>query len=110
MAKKDRKGVMYSTNPDFEYEEFNEDQETLENAEQKLYVSLDKRNRKGKAVTLIEGFVGTVTDLKELAKKLKNLCGVGGTAKNEEIIIQGDFRDKIVDFLKEKSYMVKKKG
>ena len=110
MAKKDRKGVMYSTNPDFEYEEFNEDQETLENAEQKLYVSLDKRNRKGKAVTLIEGSVGTVADLKELSKKLKNLCGVGGTAKNEEIIIQGDFRDKIVDFLKEKSYIVKKKG
>lgn len=110
MAKKNRKGVMYSTNPDFEYKEHNEEQETLENSEQKLYVSLDKRNRKGKAVTLIEGFIGEADDLKGLAKKLKSLCGVGGTAKNEEIIIQGDFRDKIVIFLKSESYIVKKKG
>jgi translation initiation factor 1 len=110
MAKKDRKGVMYSTNPDFEYDDSTEEQETLENNEQKLYVSLDRRNRKGKSVSLIEGFVGSNEDLKDLAKQLKNLCGVGGTAKNEEIIIQGDFRDKIVTYLKDKSYIVKKKG
>jgi translation initiation factor 1 len=110
MAKKDRKGVMYSTNPDFEYDDSTEEQETLENNEQKLYVSLDRRNRKGKSVSLIEGFVGSNEDLKDLAKQLKNLCGVGGTAKNEEIIIQGDFRDKIVTYLKDKLYIVKKKG
>lgn len=110
MAKKNRRGVMYSTNPDFEFDEGVEEQETLENNEQKLYVSLDKRNRKGKAVSLIEGFVGTTDDLKALAKQLKNLCGVGGTAKNEEIIIQGDFRDKIVVFLQKENFNVKRKG
>lgn len=112
MAKKNknRKGVMYSTNPDFEYDEYNEEEETLEPEKQNLYVSLDRRNRKGKSVTLIEGFVGNNNDMKDLAKKLKNLCGVGGTAKNGEIIIQGDFRDKIVTFLKKEKYSVKKKG
>jgi len=107
---KNRKGVMYSTNPDFEFDESTEEQETLTPEEQELYVSLDRRNRKGKSVTLLEGFIGTNNDLKDLAKKLKNLCGVGGTAKNEEIIIQGDFRDKIVSFLKKEKYSVKKKG
>jgi len=110
MAKKNRKGVMYSTNPDFEYEEHNEELETLKNSEQNLYVSLDRRNRKGKSVSLIEGFVGSSEDLKALAKNLKNLCGVGGTAKNKEIIIQGDFRDKIVGFLLKEGFNVKKKG
>lgn len=112
MAKKNknRKGVMYSTNPDFEYDENTEEETTLAINEQQLYVSLDRRNRKGKSVTLIEGFVGTTDDLKDLAKKLKNLCGVGGTAKNEEIIIQGDFREKIAVFLKKENYNVKLKG
>lgn len=112
MAKKNknRKGVMYSTNPDFEYDENNEEEVTLLAEEQKLYVSLDRRNRKGKSVTLIEGFVGANEDLKDLAKKLKNLCGVGGTAKNEEIIIQGDFREKIVTFLIKENSNVKRKG
>jgi len=112
MAKKNknRKGVMYSTDPNFEYDEYNEEQETLIPEEQKLYISLDKRNRKGKAVTLIEGFIGTTDDMKLLAKKLKNLCGVGGSAKNDEILIQGDFRDKIVTFLQKEKYSVKKKG
>ena len=85
---------MYSTNPDFSYdEEGTEDQETLSNDEQLLYVSIDRKNRGGKEVTLIEGFVGTDEDLKELGKSLKTKCGVGGSAKNSEIIIQGNFRD-----------------
>ncbi len=110
MGKKNRRGVMYSTDPDFEYDESTEEQETLENNEQKLYVSLDRKKRKGKSVTLIEGFIGSNDDLKALGKKLKVMCGVGGTAKDEEIIIQGDFRDRIVTFLKDNKYNVKKKG
>ena len=108
---KGRKDVVYSTNPDFEYEydEENED-ETLENNQQDLRVMLDKKNRKGKAVTLVTGFVGTSDDLKDLGKMLKSKCGVGGTAKDGEIIIQGDFRDKVVDLLKKEDYKVKKAG
>lgn len=108
--KKNRVGVMYSTNPDFEYEEYNDEQETLPNAEQLLYVSIDRKQRKGKSVSLVEGFVGSAEDLKQLAKQLKILCGVGGTAKNNQIIIQGDFKEKIVDFLVKEGYKAKKKG
>lgn len=108
--KKNRVGVMYSTNPDFEYEEYNDEQETLPNAEQLLYVSIDRKQRKGKSVSLVEGFVGSAEDLKQLAKQLKTLCGVGGTAKNNQIIIQGDFKEKIVDFLVKEGYKAKKKG
>lgn len=102
---KDRLNVVYSTNPDFNYEkEDEEEQETLPKEKQLLRVSLDKRNRKGKAVTLITGFVGTAEDLESLGKFLKVKCGVGGSTKDGEIIIQGDFRNKVVELLQKEGY------
>lgn len=111
MSKKERSGIVYSTNPDFEYENQSENEIfTLPNNEQKIYVSLDKKQRAGKSVTLIEGFVGQAEDLKQLEKKLKNLCGVGGTSKDNVILIQGDFKEKIFLHLQKENYNVKKKG
>ena len=113
MAKKNKKksNVVYSTNPNFEYEEDQqENQSTLPNGEQLLYVSIDRKKRKGKEVTLIENFVGDQDDLKELGKDLKSKCGVGGTSKNGEIIIQGGFRDKIIELLNKMGYQTKRKG
>lgn len=98
-------GMVFSTNPDFEFPQ-EEEIETLPNDEQKLKVSLDRKKRKGKTVVLIENFVGKEEDLKELAKQLKNHCGVGGSAKDGEIIIQGEMLDKIKSFLKEKGFKV----
>ncbi len=104
---KDRLNVVYSTNKDFEYEFDNEEeQETLPPEKQKLKVSIDRKKRKGKSVTLIDGFVGTDDDLKELAKLLKTKCGVGGSAKNGEIIIQGEFIQKVKDILKAEGYKI----
>lgn len=106
-----RTNVVYSTNPDFHYEsEANEKQETLAAEEQTLYVSIDRKKRAGKEVTLVEGFIGSENDLKELAKFLKNKCGVGGSAKDGEILIQGKWKDKVAELLEEKGYEVKKKG
>lgn len=97
---KDRLNVVYSTNPDFKFETDEEiEPDTLEPARQKLRISLDKRNRNGKSVTLVTGFVGTVDDLHTLAKKLKTKCGVGGSDKDGEILIQGDFRQKVLELL-----------
>ena len=113
MSKKNsnRIGVVYSTNPDFQYEEIEEsEQETLPNNQQKLYVQLDKKQRAGKQVTLITGFVGTSEDLEILGKELKNKCGVGGSVKNGEILLQGDFRQKVMDYLVQKNYKVKQRG
>lgn len=113
MSKKNsnRVGVVYSTNPDFEYEEIEEfEEETLPNNQQKLYVQLDKKQRAGKQVTLITGFVGTSEDLEKLGKELKNKCGVGGSVKNGEILLQGDFRQKVMDYLIQKDYKVKQRG
>ena len=110
-SKKERINVVYSTKADFGYElEEEEEIETLPKNQQKLYVSLDKKQRGGKVVTLVEGFVGTDDDFKDLGKTLKSKCGVGGSAKDGEILIQGDFRDKIVTLLQADGYQVKRKG
>lgn len=102
---KDRLNVVYSTNPDFHYEtEEEEDVSTLPAAQQKLRVQLDRKNRGGKVVTLVTGFVGTDDDLKELGKQLKSKCGVGGSAKDGEIIVQGDFKEKVVELLRKTGY------
>lgn len=102
---KSRLNVVYSTNPDFAYEtEESSEQETLEKEKQLLRIQLDKRNRKGKAVTLITGFVGKDADLQTLGKLLKTKCGVGGSAKDGEIIVQGDHRNKVLEILQKEGY------
>lgn len=115
MAKKissleDLGGFVFSTNKDFEFQNESEQEETLPPGEQKLEAHLDKKNRGGKVATIIKGFAGNEDDLKSLAKQLKTLCGVGGSAKDGEIIIQGNFRDKIMDFLAKEGYKVKRVG
>ncbi|MDR2847890.1 MAG: translation initiation factor [Bacteroidales bacterium] len=108
---KNRINVVFSTNPDFQYRyDTEEEQETLAPAKQDLRVMLDRKNRGGKAVTLITGFIGAEADLTALSKELKTKCGVGGSAKNGEILLQGDFRDKIMQYLQQKGYKVKKSG
>ena len=102
---KKRLGIVYSTDPDFKYEEERKaDVETLPPAAQKLTVSIDRRNRGGKQVTLVTGFAGSDEDLAELGRTLKIKCGVGGSAKDGEITIQGDFRDKVTELLIKMGY------
>lgn len=104
-------GVVYSTSDDFDYTYENDfEEETLPPSEQTLKVMLDKKSRGGKQVTLVEGFVGTEADLKDLGKLLKTKCGVGGSAKNGEILIQGDFREKVIEVLKTEGYATKRVG
>lgn len=114
MAKKQQKvqNVVYSTNPNFAYEfEQSDDTQTLPPQQQRLYVSIDRKQRAGKEVTLIEGFVGAEDDLKDLGKLLKSKCGVGGSVKDYEILIQGNFKQKIFDLLlKEGFSQTKQKG
>ncbi|MBR5063242.1 MAG: translation initiation factor [Bacteroidales bacterium] len=106
---KARLGVVYSTNPDFQYTTAKaEEAATLEPGKQRLIVGIDRRNRGGKQVTLISGFVGADEDLKALAKTLKTKLGVGGSAKEGEITIQGDFRDKVTELLKQLGYNAKR--
>lgn len=105
---KDRLGVVFSTNDNFDYQrDVEEEAETLPATMQNLRVSLDKKQRAGKSVTLVTGFIGRDDDMKELGKKLKQACGVGGSVKGGEIIIQGDFRPRVADVLKSLGYKVK---
>ena len=107
--KKNRKGIMYSTNPNFEFVYENEKMDTLVNNQQNLKVCIDK-HRAGKIAVIIKDFVGNTDDLKALSKTLKAKCGVGGSTKNGEIIIQGNLRDKIMDILKKEGYNYKRVG
>ena len=108
---KKRLGMVYSTKPDFQFETGEEeDSQTPEPRLQQLYVRLDKKNRKGKKVTLVEGFVGSAQDLKDLARDLKSSCGVGGSVDNTQILIQGDFRERVIQLLKDKGFKVKQSG
>lgn len=100
-----KNNIVYSTNPNFEFEDENEDVETLPKEKQQLKVTIDRKQRKGKSVTLITGFVGKKEDLDEIAKELKSKCGVGGSAKNNEIIIQGEFKEKITNLLIQSGYL-----
>ena len=110
-SKKHRSGIVFSTDPDYEYNyNNNEEAETLLPEDQDLRVMLDRKSRAGKQVTLITGFIGSDEDLKSLAKFLKSKCGVGGSSKNNEIMIQGDFRDKVLQLLQNEGYKVKKSG
>ena len=106
---KKRLGVVFSTNPDFKYEEEKkEEPQTPEPSKQRLIVSIDRKNRGGKQVTLVSGFTGSEDDLAELGRILKVKCGVGGSAKNGEITIQGDFRDRVTALLNEMGYKAKR--
>ena len=108
---KERLGMVYSTNPDFEYTTAQEEQTpTLPPQQQDLRVWVDRKHRGGKTVTLVKGFVGTDEDLTDLGRMLKSKCGVGGTAKDGEIIIQGDHRDRILELLSKAGYKCKKAG
>jgi translation initiation factor 1 len=102
---KKRLGIVYSTNPDYHYREEEKVQgETIPKEKQQLRIYLDKRNRKGKAVTLVTGFRGTEEELQALGRLLKMRCGVGGSVKNGEIIVQGDHREKVLNILLQEGY------
>ena len=108
--KSDRHGFVYSTDPSFHFEQEQNAIETFTPAQQKLKIRLDTKHRAGKAVTLVEGFIGRDEDLQELGKKLKTFCGTGGSAKDGEIIIQGDQREKALQWLKNNGYSQAKKS
>ena len=107
MSKK--RNIVYSTNPNYEYEDENEEQETLDPNDQKLKVLIDRKQRKGKSVTIITGFKGSDDDIKDLAKTLKSKCGGGGSVKDGEILVQGEFKDKIHTILFDMGYKQTKK-
>ena len=104
-------GLVYSTDPNFKLEEeSNEQEQTILPAQQKIRIRLDKKHRGGKAVTLIENFIGKEADKEELGKKLKTFCGTGGSVKDGEIIVQGDNRDKVLQWLIKSGYTLTKKA
>jgi translation initiation factor 1 len=107
--KPDNKGFVFSTDPNFSFDHPGENVDTLPAAQQKLKISLDTKHRAGKAVTVIENFVGQQEDLEDLGKKLKSFCGTGGSAKDGEIIVQGDQRDKVLQWLLKNGYKLSKK-
>jgi translation initiation factor 1 len=107
--KPDNRGFVYSTDPNFSFEEQQENIMTLPAAEQKFKIRLDTKQRAGKAVTLLEGFIGQEEDLEDLGKKLKGFCGTGGSAKDGEIIVQGDQREKVLQWLLKNGYTKTKK-
>jgi translation initiation factor 1 len=108
---KKRLGMVYSTKPDFQFDTGEEkDVEKPAPGQQQLYVSLDKKKRKGKKVTLVEGFKGNIQDLKDLARELKSSCGVGGSVNDSQILIQGDFRERVINLLQNKGFKVKRSG
>ncbi|MFZ6024902.1 MAG: translation initiation factor [Bacteroidota bacterium] len=113
MAKKntsDKNGFVFSTDPNFKFEQDeNEITETLLPAQQQLRILLDKKQRAGKAVTLITGFIGTDDDLEKLGKQLKNFCGTGGSVKDREALVQGDQRDKVLQWLLKNGYTKSRK-
>ncbi len=106
--KPDAKGFVYSTDPDFKFEQEADSTETLPAAQQKLRIQLNTRYRAGKAVTVVTGFTGTDIDMEELGKKLKTYCGTGGSAKDGEIIVQGDQRNKVLQYLQQNGYKLAK--
>lgn len=112
MPKKNKPaGVIYSTNPDFKYSyDTAEEPETLPPQQQNLRVSLDRKQRGGKQVTLVTGFTGKTADLESLGKLLKNKCGTGGTVKDHEILVQGDFRATVLELLLKMGYKAKQSG
>ena len=103
-------GFVFSTNKDFGFDNESNVEETVANNQQRLEAHLDKKNRGGKVATIIKGFQGNEEDLKTLGKMLKTKCGVGGSVKDNEIIIQGNFRDKIMEILKSEGYSIKRVG
>lgn len=108
--KPDNKGFVYSTDPNFKFEEEKQqDEDTLLPSQQKLRIRLDTKQRAGKAVTLVQQFIGKEDDLNDLGKKLKNYCGTGGSVKDGEIIIQGDQRDKVLQWLLKNDYKQSRK-
>jgi translation initiation factor 1 len=108
--KPDVRGFIYSTDPDFRFEPEDEQvTNTLPPAQQKLRILLDTKQRAGKAVTLVTGFIGVESDLEDLGKQLKNFCGTGGSVKNKEVIVQGDQRDKVLQWLQKKGYTQSKR-
>ena len=107
--KPDTRGFVYSTDPNFSFQQDNSSSDTLPPGQQKLKVRLDKKHRASKAVTLVEGFNGNDEDLQELGKKLKSFCGTGGSAKDGEIIVQGDQREKVMQWLIKNGYDLAKK-
>lgn len=108
---KKRDGVVFSTDSSFSFNEIeNESLETLAPGKQQLKLYLDRKNRAGKPVTIVNGFIGSDEDLEKLGSQLKKMCGVGGSVKDFEILIQGDFRDKILAWLLKEGYKAKKAG